>query len=132
MWYEEEDIHDPWLRVEIKLHTRFATKELFNYAVKFAYDSVKSHLQREQIKEHPLCRWFKGGRPPADESLALECARLKDDERWTYVEIGQHYEWSLQPDSYGNLNQCSTARRYVKWGRELSKKIPTLNPKHGF
>lgn len=132
VWHENEDIHDPWLRVEIKLHARFATKELFNYAAKYAYDTVRSHLWSENVAPHPVCQWLKGGRPPADESLALECAHLKDDLGWTYKGMGQHYDWPLQRDSYGNLSQCSTARRYVKWGRELSKKIPTLNPKHGF
>ncbi len=119
VWYENEDIHGPWLRVEIRLHKRFATKELFNYAARFAYDTVKSHLWSENVKPHPLSQWLKGGRPPADESLALECVHLKDDLGWTHKEIGVHYDWPLQRDSYGNLSQCSTARRYVKWGREL-------------
>ena len=122
VWYENEDIHDPWLRVEIRLHARFATKELFNYAARYAYESVKSHLWSQNVQPHPLCKWLKGGRPPADESLALECAHLKDDLGWTYKEIGLHFGWPLQRDSYGNLNQCSTARYYVKWGRELKKK----------
>jgi hypothetical protein len=121
VWYEDEDIHDPWLRVEIRLHARFATKELFDYAARFAYESIKTNLRRSQVKEHPVCQWLKGGRPPADLSLALECARLKDDLGWSYKQIGVHYGWTLQKDSYGNLSQCSTARRYVKWGRELIK-----------
>ena len=122
VWYEDEDIHDPWIRVEIRMHARFATKELFNYAARYAYESVESHLWSENIQPHPLCEWLKGGRPPADESLALECVHLKDDLGWTYCEIGLHYDWPLQYDNYGNLNQCSTARYYVKWGRELRKK----------
>jgi len=121
VWYEDEDTHDPWLRVEIRIHARFATKELFNYATRYAYDSVKSYLEREQAKEHPVCQWLKGGRPHADEGVALECVRLKDDEKLTHKEIGQHFGWALQKDSYGNLNQCSTSRRYVKLGRRLRK-----------
>ncbi len=124
VWYDNEDIHDPWLRVEIKLHARFATKELFNYAAEYAYDTVKSHLWSENVQPHPVCQWLKGGRPPANESLAFECAALKDDEGRTYKEIGVHFGWPLQYDSYGNQNQCSTARYYVKWGRELRKKHP--------
>lgn len=122
VWYENEDIHDPWLRVEIRMHARFATKELFNYAARYAYESVESHLWSENIQPHPLCKWLKGGRPPVDESRALECVHLKDDLGWTYCEIGSHYDWPLQYDSYQNLNQCSTAHYYVKWGRELRKK----------
>ena len=122
VWYEDEDIHDPWLRVEIKLHARFATRELFNYAARYAYESVKSHLWSEKVQTHPVCQWLKGGRPPTDESLALEYVHLKDDLGWTYKQIGKHFGWPLQRDSYGKYNQCSTARYYVKWGRELRKK----------
>ncbi len=121
VWYENEDIHDPWLRVEIKLHAHFANKELFNYAARYAYDTVEHHLRWNNIEPHPLCEWLKGGRPPADKNIAIECARLKDDEGLTYKEIGLHYDWSLQRDSYGNISQCNTARRYVKWGRELKE-----------
>ncbi len=122
VWYEGEDTDDPWLRVEMKLNARFATKELFEYAAKYAYCSVQGHLERQEVRSHPVCNWLKGGRPPADESLALECAWLKDGARWTHKEIGLHFGWPLQEDSYGNLSQCSTARHYVKWGRELRKK----------
>jgi hypothetical protein len=79
------------------------------------------HLWREKVQAHPVCQWLKGGRPPADKSIALECATLKDDEGLTYKEIGLRYDWPLQRDSYNNLSQCSTARYYVKWGRELRK-----------
>lgn len=122
VWHENEDIHDPWLRVEIKLHARFATRELFNYAARYAYETVQSYLWSENVQNHPVCQWLKGGRPPIDKSIALECVALKDDEGWTYKEIGVHHAWPLQRDSYGNLSQCSTARYYVKWGRELRKK----------
>jgi len=122
VWYEDEDVRDPWLRVEINLHARFATRELFDYASRQAYEAVKISRCEVGIKEHPVCQWLKGGRPPADESLALECVHLKDDLQWTYKEIGLHYGWPLQYDSYRNLNQCSTARYYVKWGRDLRKK----------
>lgn len=121
-WNENEDIHDPWLRVEIKIHTRFATKELFEHAAKLAYFSIQYQLLLEKIEPHPICDWLKGGRPSADKSLALECVHLKDNLKNTYKEIGANFGWPLQRDSYNNLNQCSTARRYVKWGRELRKK----------
>lgn len=122
VWYEDEDIHDPWIRVEIRLHVRFATKELFNYAARYAYESVESYLWSENVQPHPLCQWLKGGRPPTDEGLALECVHLKDDLGWIYKEIGLLHDWPLQKDSHDNLSQCNTARRYVKWGRELREK----------
>ncbi|MFC1933313.1 hypothetical protein ACFLXU_06820 [Chloroflexota bacterium] len=119
VWYDNEDIHDPWIRVEIKIHTRFATKELFAHAAEYAFMAIETHLASEQVQPHPICQWLKGGRPPADESLALECSHFKDDLKWTYKELAEHYGWPMQNDSYGNPTQCSSARRYVKWGREL-------------
>jgi len=92
VWHENEDIHDPWLRVEIKLHARFATKELLDYATRYAYESVESYLWSENIQPHSICEWLKGGRPPSDDSRALECVHLKDDLGWTYCEIGSHYD----------------------------------------
>ena len=128
VWYEDEDIHDPWIRVEIRLHAGFATKELFNYAGRYAYKSVESYLWRERVTPHPVCQWISGGRPPIDEELALECARLRDEEKWSETAIGKHFGWALQEDSWGNLTQCRTARRYVRMGRELRKKSLDINP----
>lgn len=52
--------------------------------------------------------------------IALECARLKDDERQSYADIGRRFGWKLQYDDYRQrLNQCSTARHYVREGRKL-------------
>ena len=121
VWYEDEDIHDPWLRVEIRLHARFATKTLFDDTARHAYETVRSHLRSEGIKPHSISERLKGGRPPMDDDLAVECARLKDDEEWRYKDIGFRFGWPLQMNDYGNLSQCSTARRYVKRGRELRK-----------
>ena len=109
------------------MHARFATKELFNHAARYAYDTVATHLWSEQVKPHPICQWLKGGRPPSDQKLALECVQLKDDLGWTYCEIGEHFDWPLQYDSYGNLNQCSNARYYVKLGREIREKYQQNN-----
>jgi hypothetical protein len=56
--------------------------------------------------------------------LALECARLKDDEGRSYADIGKRFGWKLQYDSYGErLNQCSTARYYVREGRKLRQQL---------
>ncbi len=118
-WHGDEDIHDPWLPVEIKIHARFATKELFNYAAKYAYDTVKTHRRFNNIQLHPVCQWLRGGRPSMDEDRALECARLHYEEKWSEVAIGKHFDWAIQDDSYGKPTQCRTARRYIRFGREL-------------
>ena len=125
VWYDNENIHDPWIRVEIRLHARFATKELFNYAAKYAYESVESHIWSENVQQHPLCQWLKGGRPQIDDEIALECARLRDKERWSEVMIGKKFGWAIQEDDYGHPTQCRTARRHVGMGRGLKKKART-------
>ena len=107
------------------MHARFATKELLNYAARYAYESVESHLWSENIQPHPVCQWLSGGRPPVDKEIALECARLRDEEEWSEKAIGKHFGWAIQEDSWGNLTQCRTARRYVSIGRELKKKVRT-------
>ena len=59
VWYPEEDIDDPWLRIEIRLHARFATKELYDYAAKWGWETVKERLLIERlsgrgISPHPV------------------------------------------------------------------------------
>jgi hypothetical protein len=122
VWYEGEDVNDPWLRVEINIHARFATRELLDYAARLAYGDINSYQWSHGLVEHPVCQWLKGGRPPIDRDKAIECARLKDDLGWKYKEIGERFGWPLQSDTWGNLNQCSTARYYVKRGREFRGK----------
>ena len=121
VWYENENIHDPWLRVEIKLHARFASKELFEYAAKYAYESAQSHIRSADVKPHPLVRWLKGGRPPMNRDRALECARFADEQGMTEVKIGKMFSWDIQDDSYGKPTQCRTARRYIRFGRDLKE-----------
>jgi hypothetical protein len=128
VWQESEDVNDPWLRVEIRLHGRFATRELFDYAARQAYDIVTISLGSMRLEEHPVCQWLKGGRPFIDEERALECARLKDEENWTEKDIGRKFGWALQQDNYGKLTQCRTARRNIRKGRELKKKLRDINP----
>lgn len=42
-WYGDEDTHDPWLRVEFRLHARSATKELYDYAARHGYSALKHY-----------------------------------------------------------------------------------------
>ena len=69
-----------------------------------------------------LAQKSKGGRPqlgPAQREIALECARLKDDELFSYPKIAKLFKFPMEEDSYGKRTQSSTAKRYVKLGREL-------------
>jgi hypothetical protein len=75
-----------------------------------------------------LLKDIKNGRPYGiNESRALEVAKLKYDKGWTWAKIGKKFNWPLQEDSYGNLNQCSTARYYAKRGLELRKRKGITN-----
>ena len=48
-WYEDEDIHAPWIRIEIWIHSKFATKELFNYSSIHAFKTLESELYKVQL-----------------------------------------------------------------------------------
>jgi hypothetical protein len=119
VWYEGEDVNDPWLRVEINIHARFATRGLLDYAARLAYGDINSYHWSHGLEEHPVCQWLKGGRPFVDEERALECARLKDEEHWTEKDIGEKFGWALQQDYYGKYTQCRTARRNIRKGSIL-------------
>ena len=87
----------------------------------------ESHYQTGVLGNAPpllekLARRKKGGRSqlgPAQREIALECARLKDEELYTYSKIAKLFKFPMEEDSYGKLTQSSKTRRYVKLGREL-------------
>ena len=69
-----------------------------------------------------LAQRKKGGRPTlglVQREIALECARLKDDQHLSYSKIAKRFDFPMEADSYGRLTQSSKARLYVKLGREL-------------
>lgn len=49
----------------------------------------------------------------------IEAARLKDEEGWTYKQIGEYFGWPMQPDAYGTPRRCRTAEEQVRRGRRL-------------
>ncbi len=72
--------------------------------------------------DHPLLQIGSKMKRRINDGIAIRCAHMKDNEGYTYAQIGKKFGWALQEDSYGNLTHCSTARIYVRRGRELSKK----------
>jgi hypothetical protein len=79
--YNKENLHDPWLRIEIRLHAGFATKEVFNYAAKWGFETVKEHLRQERIGPHPVARNINKAKveSPSWRALALkEWQRTED------------------------------------------------------
>ena len=56
VWYGQEDIHHPWLRVEIRLHSRFFTKELLADATSHAYRTVQHQVWSEGVELHPVMK----------------------------------------------------------------------------
>ena len=77
-----------------------------------------------------LLKDIKPGRPERDEEVAIQCARW-NNERKTYKEIRElmkkeyGLEWALAEDSYENLSMCTTAKNYVKRGRQLLEQPQT-------
>lgn len=148
VWEHDTDIDRQGVRLEIRIPSRFAVKktvyhaieradkdldpvikranrELFDAAARHAFKTLEADVLLRDIEPHPVCHWLSGGRPQINEERAIECARLREDEGLSEKNIGIRFGWTLQEDSYGNRTQCRTARRYVRRGRELIKKLRT-------
>jgi len=55
----------------------------------------------------------------ADPGVDRAAARLKDDEGWTHVQIGEHLGWPVQRDDAGSC-RCRSSEAAVKRGRLLT------------
>jgi hypothetical protein len=75
----------------------------------------------DEAKLPNLLDELKSGRPSISDYVCRECARLKDERRWTYNQLGKHFGFPLQTNAYGKRTQCRTAQIAVKRGRELIK-----------
>jgi hypothetical protein len=96
-----------------------AARELQKY-----YEMIHQPRMAGKLPAIPekLAQKKKGGRPQlgsAKRAIAVECARLKDDEMLSYVQIAKKFNFSVEKDSYDKPTQSSKARRYVKLGRQL-------------
>jgi hypothetical protein len=60
----------------------------------------------------------KGGRPPVDDLMAVECANRKRA-GWTYRQISDHYGFPMSPDSYDKKRRANSAIALVKRGEDL-------------
>ncbi len=96
-----------------------AVRDLYKYYETFYQPRALGNVTTT-IKK--LAQRKKGGRPQlgsVQREIAMECARLKDDELFASSKIAKLFKFPMEEDSYGKLTQSSTARRYVKLGREL-------------
>jgi hypothetical protein len=123
-----EHIQDNHLYLDVTFASTKDALEIWSQ-VRYWQENIRPAYIEEGVLPD-LLKDIKNGRPYGiNEELALEVARLKHDENRTWAEIGRKYDWPLQKDSYGNKNQCSTARYYAKRGVELRKRkglpIPT-------
>jgi hypothetical protein len=63
----------------------------------------------------------KGGRPPIDDLMAVECANRKRAD-WTYVQISEHYGFPMSPNSYGESRRPNSAIGHVTRGKTILSK----------
>ena len=54
VWYDEEDIYDPWLRVEIRVHARFFSRRLLRDAASQACRTVEHLCWTRGFGRHPV------------------------------------------------------------------------------
>ena len=59
------------------------------------------------------------GRESVDPLLAVQCAIFAGPLGWTEPRIGEHFGWTLTPDSYGNPRRCKKARHAIGKGRGI-------------
>ena len=54
VWHGDEDVDTNWLRIEIRVHSRFATREIFDYAARHAFSVLQGHISDRKIEPHPV------------------------------------------------------------------------------
>ena len=69
--------------------------------------------------DHPILEMTSKIKRKIDDARAVRCAEMKDIEGYTYIRIGEIFDWAIQKNEHGTPNRCSTARRYVCRGRKL-------------
>ncbi len=59
VWYEDEDIHGPWLRIEVQVHAHLASRDLLDSAMDQAWRTITHSrdfsLGGASVGKHPLC-----------------------------------------------------------------------------
>ena len=54
VWEPDEDVHGPWVRMEIMIHTEFCTHDLYQDAASLGWDTIRQHLYLNNITPHPV------------------------------------------------------------------------------
>jgi hypothetical protein len=137
--------------LQLKVHETETRAKLVYYASQFEEGHIYLDVTWASTKDieemWPLVRWaqenirpayvaqavlvnllenIKTGKPKDTERdrLALECARLKDEEHWTYTKLGEAlnkaFGYALQEDAYGQKRRCRTAEDLVRRGRVIA------------
>jgi len=53
-WQEEEDIHEPWIRAEVRIHQGFVTHNLLDAIARRAFRMLRHHISYSEGTDHPL------------------------------------------------------------------------------
>ena len=86
VWYEDEDIHDPWLRIEVQVHAALVSRDLLDSAIDQAWMTLKHrggiipHGDVGAAGQHPLSALIPRAKANRSEPkrLALERWRRGD------------------------------------------------------
>jgi len=120
------DMH--WFREHhLYINVTFATiedvKSVWWRVMQWQGDVLPTLIKQGKV---PDLRSRGPGRPPLPDKLCCECARLRDDEHWTYGQIGDRFGMPRQESAYSRegkvtRSRCRTAEEAVKRGRELRR-----------
>ena len=53
-WHDEEDTHDPWIRVEVRIHRGFVTQNLLDAIARRVFRMLRRHISYAEGIDHPL------------------------------------------------------------------------------
>jgi len=85
VWYEDEDIHGPWLRIEVQVHAHLVSRDLLDSAMDQAWrtitDSRNFPLGEAAVENHPLTALIPQAKANRSET------KRRALERWQLGEV---------------------------------------------
>ena len=76
VWYEDEDIHDPWIRIEVKVHASLVSRDLLASAMDQAWVTLNHRGGIVAGGQHPLSALIPRAKANRSESKRLALERL--------------------------------------------------------
>ena len=146
VWYDDEDINRPWVRLEIKVHPSFFTHEMLNEAAEDGYRSMAHIVHYHGYQEHPVLKIINRSKvkPNPRKKEAIRRSRANEidfegllAEEWrtedTQQKLGEcRAEYQIQPMMLANAEKALKNRVYNRiktWFTTQGLAVPRLKHK---